>query len=322
MSNDNKSGPPTKGPSIPGLPVKSTPFDNSLEVRNSASRGEVRDSKRAVEVAKAHTQVRHLQEQATGHIAKSLENVEKGFGAILRIEELKEEAEVKRIQRRRRKKDEENAEFMDDQNRSKYNAAVGMQADRVMKEAQFDLAFQQLDHEQLLREKHIQILRTRLEEERMSRELHVKALPPAPAPGPDPREAQARYIVRDASEDLVKTGPEYLYHAYAGCHYLAARMRNVPHDAALKDTFDLVLDRVKLHQLTLQDAWDYQKRYDSLKGTLRAKTAAERTAATEREKAQAQVTIEQMRKEVEEHRLKTAQQMKSAFGYLDYDIQR
>ena len=33
------------------------------------------------------------------------------------------------------------------------------------------------------------------------------------------------------------------------------------------------------------------------------------------------LTIEQMRKEVEEHRLKTAQQMKSAFGYIDYDSQ-
>jgi hypothetical protein len=303
---------------VQGQPVKVTPFDpDDSEIPTQAGIGAILTTGAAVRVAKNITEVRRYQSLAAESIARTTGSLKNAQADLIEMQEMIEEAEIRQIERDRRRKQALNASFMDDQNRNIANAASVVQAHQVLKDAEAAAMCQGISNESRLREKRIELLRLTAEEEELKRKLALAQLPPGSPPGPDPVEAKVRYIVKDAVEGLVKTGPEFLYHAYAACHYLSGRMRGVPHDTAVKDTYDLVLDRVRLHPLRLDDAMEYQRRYESIKGAIRSREAEDRSAAAEERRLQAQQNIERTRKEAEQDSLRRAKY----FGFVTNERQ-
>lgn len=317
----NSGGPPRP---LAAIPVQTVPAH--LSPNDIATRAGLMDimlSAAAATTAKNVALVRKLQSEAAESVRRTTEGLKGATQNLLDIKRMLRQAKIEQVEDERRLRQAENALEMDERTRDIYNDALVLEANQRRDDSVAAGRIQQALNQQKEQEQRIQTLRLTIQERQLEKELQVLAAPartPVTPAGPDPLEAEAQLIVADAAAELVTTDAAHLYHAYAACHYLAALLRGVSHDAAKADAFDVVLKRMRRQPpLQLSEATEFQRRYETYKGLLRTRVAADRSAAADREKAQAQLEIEQLRREVEESRLRTAQQMASAFGYTDYE---
>jgi len=317
------SNPPGGGP-LAAVPVTGVPAHlNPNDIATRAGLLDVMLSAAAATTAKHVATVRKLQSEAAESVRRTTEGLKGATQNLLDIKRMLRQAKIDQVEDERRLRRAENDLEMDERTRDIYNDALVMAANQSRADAAAAARIQTLVNEQKEQEERIGILRLTIQERHLEKELQMlnaRPIAPAAPAGPDPLEAEAKLIVADAAADLVVTDADHLYHAYAGCHYVAALLRGVEHNAAMADAFEVVLNLMRrTNPIQLPEATAFQRRYETFKGLLRSRTATDRSAAADRAKAEAQLQIEQLRKDVEESRLRTAQQMASAFGDNDYE---
>jgi hypothetical protein len=313
MSKNNNKDTSLMKPSMPAVER----LDQGLSTKLTASRGEVAQSGRAKTVAENEAAILNEREKAAIHIAKIGENLASWASSVATIEKTVDEAKIDKAQRGRKLKDTENAAFLDDLHRDKNNAIEALKIDDDLRTAEANSEYVRLELEDRLLKKRMEVEQTR---EKVGRVTNARpGLPDPLAEAMRQQEAEVRFIVRDASEGMVKTDPRQVYHAYAACHYIAARLRGVAHETAIADLFTLVLERMRFQPILLDEAMDYQRRYETLKGVARAREADERTAAQAAQEREASIMVERLRKEAEEAKARMAEANRSIFGEEKYD---
>lgn len=263
--------------------------------------------------------VREFQSEAAAALERTTARVKAAQANVLGMQEDAREAHIRAIEQERRRLAALHGCRLDARVRAITDAAALVAARQVVADAEATARNGALTHQQQEREKQVDMLDITLRETRLTREIQLAAAPPPPPPRADPIEAEVRCVVREASHDLVSTDTEHLYHAYAGCHYLAARLLRVPHTEAEAATYETVLLRRRVQPIRLAEAQAFQRRYDALQATIEAHRAGDRSAAAEQEKVRAQLTVEQLRKETEELRLRGLEQVANAIRPDEYE---
>jgi hypothetical protein len=319
----------TNGPQPASLqPLHAQPLSRSaaapvaLHANGIATRATIVDlifSFVAALTAGYEARVRARQSEVAAALERTAVRTKEAQAHVLAMQEQQREATIRAIDQERRRIAALHALRLDQRTRSITDAATVEGANQVLADAVAETRLRALGHQERERERGVALRQLVLQETRIDRELQLAAAPPPPPPRPDPVEAEVRSIVQEAAHDLVWTDAAHLYHAYAGCHYLAARLRGVAHAAAVAETYETVQLRRRVQPVVLAEAQTFQRRYDALQAALQAHRAGDRSAAAEQEKVRAQLSVEQLRKETEELRLRGIEQVVSFSGYDEHE---
>lgn len=263
--------------------------------------------------------VRDCQSEAAAALERTTARLRAAQANVLGMQEDAREAHIRAIEQERRRLAALHGCRLDARTRAITDAAALVAARQVVDDAEAAARMAALTHQQQEREKQVEMLGVTLQETRLTREIQLAAAPPPPPPRADPIEAEIRCVVREASHDLVSTDTEHLYHAYAGCHYLAARLRRVPPADAEAVTYETVLLRRRVQPIQLAEAQAFQRRYDALQAAIDAHRTGDRSAAAEQEKVRAQLSVEQLRKETEALRLRGLESIADAIRPDEYE---
>ncbi|MGZ5440355.1 MAG: hypothetical protein ACXW4P_03760 [Thermoanaerobaculia bacterium] len=265
------------------------------------------------------SRVRACQSAAAAALERTTAHLKDAQAHVLVMQEQRREAQLRAIEQERRRRAALHALQVDLCTRPITDAVAVATANQQLADVTAATRLRALVHQEREQQKRVELLQLVLQETRIDRELQLAAVPPPPPPRPDPVAAEVRCIVQEAVHDLVWTDADHLYHAYAGCHYLAARLLRVPHAEAETVTYETVLLRRRVQPIRLAEAQAFQRRYDALQATIEAHRAGDRSAAAEQEKVRAQLTVEQLRKETEELRLRGLEQVANAIRPDEYE---
>jgi hypothetical protein len=263
--------------------------------------------------------VRARQSEAAVALERTTVRMKDAQAHLLAMQEQRREAQLRAIEWERRRRAALHALQLDVCTRPITDAVAVATVNQQLADITAETRLRTLAHQEREQQKRVALLQLVLQETRIDRELQLAAAPPPPPPRPDPVEAEVRCIVQEAVHDLVWTDADHLYHAYAGCQYLAARLLRVPHAEAEAVTYETVLLRRRVQPIRLAEAQAFQRRYDALQATIEAHRAGDRSTAAEQERVRAQLSVEQLRKETEELRLRGLEQVANAIRPDEYE---